>query len=183
MMFKVLIINGSHEQYTLLARVPVIGDRIAYTCSEETFVTVEVTNVTLSAYPLENANPYPSTHTTATVFVKPITQGVKLAGERSLSQQVVETGASRKADKLEKREKPIHSLTHEIDSKISGLFTVIYHHEKTINPILEQVPCYGEEKECQRPEPSQLVDVLRDFSDRITQAIEHLKALTERSQV
>lgn len=72
MMFKILIINNNHEQYALTARVPVIGDRISYTSAEETFVTVEVTNVTLSAYSLENANPYPSTHTTATVFVKPI---------------------------------------------------------------------------------------------------------------
>ena len=80
-------------------------------------------------------------------------------------------------------EKPIHALTHEIDSKISGLFGVIYHHERTISPILEQAPVCGEEKCCDKTEPTQLVDVLRDFSDRITQAVEHIDSLTRRSQV
>lgn len=80
-------------------------------------------------------------------------------------------------------EKPIHALTHEIDSKISGLFGVIYNHERTISPILEQAPVCGEEKCCDKVEPTQLVDVLRDFSDRITQAIERIDSLTRRSQV
>ena len=79
-------------------------------------------------------------------------------------------------------EKPIHALTHEIDSKISGLFGVIYQHECTISPILE-LPCCSEEKCCDKLEPTQLVDVLRDFSDRITQAIERINSLTKRSQV
>lgn len=80
-------------------------------------------------------------------------------------------------------EKPIRALIREIDNKLSGLFSVISHHELTINPILEQAPVCGEEKCCDKVEPTQLVDVLRDFSDRITQAIERIDSLTRRSQV
>ena len=80
-------------------------------------------------------------------------------------------------------EKPIRALIREIDNKLSGLFSVISHHELTINPILEQAPVCGEEKCCDKTEPTQLVDVLRDFSDRITQAIERIDSLTRRSQV
>ena len=80
-------------------------------------------------------------------------------------------------------EKPIRALIREIDNKLSGLFSVISHHELTINPILEQVPGYGEEKCCDKMQPSQLVDTLRDFSDRISVAAEYIDSLTRRSQV
>lgn len=80
-------------------------------------------------------------------------------------------------------EKPIRALIREIDNKLSGLFSVISHHELTINPILEQVPVCGEEKCCDRMQPSQLVDTLRDFSDRISVAAEYIDSLTKRSQV
>ena len=81
-------------------------------------------------------------------------------------------------------EKPIRALIREIDNKLSDLlFGVIYNHERTISPILEQAPVCGEEKCCDKVEPTQLVDVLRDFSDRITQAIERIDSLTRRSQV
>ncbi len=72
MMYKILIINENHEQYGLIARVPITGDRISFIDSDTTFVTLEVVNVTLSAYPIKNTNVYPTTHTVATVFVKPI---------------------------------------------------------------------------------------------------------------
>lgn len=80
-------------------------------------------------------------------------------------------------------EKPIRALTHEIDNKLSGLFSVISHHELTINPILEQVPVCGEEKCCDKTQLSQLVDILQDFSDRISVAGEYIDSLTRRSQV
>ena len=84
---------------------------------------------------------------------------------------------------VKEAEKPIRALIREIDNKLSGLFSVISHHELTINPILEQVPVCGEEKCCDKMQPSQLVDTLRDFSDRISVAAEYIDSLTKRSQV
>ena len=98
-----------------------------------------------------------------------------------LSKLVVETGASRPSDKM--ADKPIPALLSEIDDKLSGLFSLISRHELTINPILEQVPVCGEEKCCEKMQPSQLVDTLRDFSDRISVAAEYIDSLTKRSQV
>lgn len=105
-----------------------------------------------------------------------------MAGGRSLSQQVVETGASRpcKADRIEK---PIPALLSEIDKKLSGLFELLYHHERAINPILEQVSCDATQEKYDRPEPSQVDDKLKDISSRITTITQYLNSLTERSQL